>query len=306
MLQDAATGRFHRFTPAAYQVIGLLDGRRTVQHVWDAACERLGDDAPTQGETIRLLHQLHAADALQSGILPDTGELVRRHDTQRRRKWLQQLRSPLAVRIPLLDPNRFLDATLPVVRPLLGWLGAVLWLAAVTLGLLLAAIHWSELTANVRERVLAPQNLRLLAFAYPVVKALHELGHGYMVEAFGGEVHQMGIMLPVFMPIPYVDASASIAYPEKWRRALVGAAGMLTEVFLAALAIMVWVAAEPGVVRTLAYNVALIGSVSTLLFNGNPLLRFDGYYILSDLIEIPNSDPRYGLWELHRALLCAC
>jgi len=84
----------------------------------------------------------------------------------------------------------------------------------------------------------------------------------------------------VLMPVPYVDASASIAYPEKWRRALVGAAGVLTELFVAALALLLWVAAEPGVVRTLAYNTALIGSVSTVLFNGNPLLRFDGYYVL--------------------------
>jgi putative peptide zinc metalloprotease protein len=98
----------------------------------------------------------------------------------------------------------------------------------------------------------------------------------------------MGIMLLVIAPVPYVDATSSSAFREKWRRVVVGAAGMLVELFLAAIAIFVWINAEPGVVRSMAYNTIFIASVSTLLFNGNPLLRYDGYYILADLLEIPN------------------
>jgi putative peptide zinc metalloprotease protein len=124
------------------------------------------------------------------------------------------------------------------------------------------------------------------------VKALHELGHAYATRARGGEVHEMGIMLLVLAPVPYVDATASYGFPSKWRRAQVGVAGMWVEVLLAALAMYVWLLVEPGPVRTVAYNVMVIGGVSTLLFNGNPLLRFDGYYVLSDLVEIPNMGPR--------------
>jgi putative peptide zinc metalloprotease protein len=288
VLQDNATGHFHRFSQTAYQVIGLMDGQRTLQAIWETACSRLGDDAPTQGEVIRLLHQLHSADVLQSDVLPDTEELLRRYDRQRRGRWLQSLRSPLAIRVPLLDPDRLLEASLPLARLLFGWPGAVLWLAVVGLAAVQVGLHWPELTENVTERVLSPQNLLLLWLAFPLVKTLHEAGHALAVKVWGGEVHQVGVMLLVLTPVPYVDASASTAFREKHRRAVVGGAGMLVELFLAALAMHFWAAAEPGLARTLAYDVMLIAGVSTLLFNGNPLLRFDGYYILSDLVEIPN------------------
>ena len=106
------------------------------------------------------------------------------------------------------------------------------------------------------------------------MKALHELGHSYAVKRWGGEVHEIGIMFLVFMPVPYVDASESAGFQSKWQRAFVGAAGILVEIFLASLALFIWLNAEEGLVRAFAFNVMLIGGVSTLFFNGNPLLRF--------------------------------
>lgn len=292
VLQDHASNRFHRFSPAAYLVIGLMDGERSLEEIWLLAASELGDDCPTQDECIQLLARLHGADVLHCDVPPDVVELSQRSRGLRRRRRLAGIRSPLAIRIPLVDPDRFLTATLPFVRPLFGWLGLVIWLLLIGYGILLGALHWTEFTANISDRVLAADNLLLLWLAFPFVKALHELGHGYATKAWGGEVHEMGIMFLVFMPVPYVEASAASAFPEKWRRVVVGAAGMLVEMPLAALAMWVWVEAEPGMLRAIAYNVVLIAGVSTLLFNGNPLLRFDGYYILSDLIEIPNLGTR--------------
>jgi len=125
-----------------------------------------------------------------------------------------------------------------------------------------------------------------------LVKFLHELGHAFAAKIWGGEVHEMGIMLLVFMPVPYVDASSAWGFRSKTQRMVVGAAGIIVEMFLAALALSVWLNVEPGAVRSVAYNVMMIGGVSTLLFNGNPLLRFDGYYIFADLVEIPNLSSR--------------
>jgi putative peptide zinc metalloprotease protein len=136
--------------------------------------------------------------------------------------------------------------------------------------------------------LLDPRSVLLFGILFPMVKVVHELGHGYATKMWGGEVHETGIMFLVFMPLPYVDASASSVFPSKWRRAAVGAAGILVELFLASLALLVWANVEPGLVRSIAWHVVWIGGASTLLFNGNPLLRFDGYYVLSDLIEIPN------------------
>jgi putative peptide zinc metalloprotease protein len=288
VIQNHATGRFHRFSPEAYLIIGLLDGTRTLDETWRIAAERLGDDIPTQEEVINLLTQLHRADVLQSEELPATEELQTRDVKQTRQRRLQSLRSPLAIRIPLLDPDRFLSALAPVVAPLFSVMGMLLWLAVVGWAVFIAAGHWSELTKNVTDRVLAMDNLLLLWLTFPLVKALHELGHGFAVKRWGGEVHEMGIMLLVFMPVPYVDASSASAFHEKYQRMIVGAAGILVEVFVAALALFVWLEVEPGLVRASAFNIMLIAGVSTVLFNGNPLLRFDGYYVLSDGLEIPN------------------
>jgi putative peptide zinc metalloprotease protein len=156
----------------------------------------------------------------------------------------------------------------------------------------LAGVHWRELTENIADRVLAPQNLLTLWLVYPVVKALHELGHAYATKRWGGEVHEIGIMLLVLTPVPYVDATAAWGFRDKRRRMVVGAAGIAVELFLGALALFVWLNAQPGVVHAIAYNVVLITGVSTLLFNGNPLLRFDGYYVFSDAVEIPNLGTR--------------
>jgi putative peptide zinc metalloprotease protein len=145
----------------------------------------------------------------------------------------------------------------------------------------------------------------LLWLVYPLLKALHELGHAYAVKSGEGEVHEMGIMLLVLAPIPYVDATAAGAFRSKWSRALVGAAGILVELFVAGIAMFVWVLVEPGLLRAIAFNVLLVAGASTLLFNGNPLLRYDGYYVLSDLIEIPNLGNRsnqYWQWLAKRYL----
>ena len=292
VLQDTASGRYHRFSPPAHLLISLMDGYRTLQEIWDIACRRLGDDVLTQDETIRLLAQLHQSDLLRGDVPPDVTEMTERAEKQRRRKLVMSLLNPLALRVPLLDPERFLAATMPLVRPLFGWFGIVLFAAVIGSGMVLAVTHWPALTENIADRLLVAESLLLLVITYPIVKALHELGHGYAVKNWGGEVHELGVMFLVFMPVPYVDASASSAFREKWRRALVGAAGILVELFLASIALFAWLNIEPGLPRAFLFNVMLIGGVSTLLFNGNPLLRFDGYYVLSDLIEIPNLGPR--------------
>ena len=152
--------------------------------------------------------------------------------------------------------------------------------------------RYTDLTGNFTDSLLTAQNLVIITLLYPLLKIIHEFGHAYMVKKWGGEVHEMGVMFLVFMPIPYVDASSSLSFRDKWSRMAVGAAGILVELFVAALALLLWLIVEPGLVRAAAYNIMLIAGVSTLLFNGNPLLRFDAYYVLSDFLEIPNLGQR--------------
>ena len=288
VLEDRVSRKMHRVNPAGHYVIGLMNGYRSVNEIWESAVSKFGDDAPTQEEVIRLLGQLHSAEILQSEVTPDIAELLRRSRKGRRKTWVQNLLSPMAIRIPLFDPDRWLERWMPWFRPLFGVTGAVVWCVVVGMAAFSAAAHWPELTQDLSDRVLAPQNLVLLWLTFPVIKLFHEFGHACATKAWGGEVHEMGLMLLVLMPVPYVDASAATAFRETHRRAIVGAAGMIVEVFIASLALFLWLEVEPGITRAVLYNIMLIAGVSTVMFNGNPLLRYDGYYILSDVTQIPN------------------
>lgn len=292
VLQDSTGGRYHRLSPGAYGLVSRMDGVLTVQNLWDDACRAGGDAIPTQDEVVELLMQLHSNDLLQCDITPDSAELFERYTKRKQLKWKQWITQPTSLRIPLINPDQFLSRW----SHRSGWIftrkGALFWLAVVLPAILLAGQDWSELTLNLSDHVLSTSNLLVLAFVFPIVKAIHELGHGFATKVWGGSVHEMGLMLLIFQPVPYVDASAASAFRSKQRRIVVGAAGMLAEVFLAALAMYVWVLVESGVVRAVAFNVMLIAGVSTVIVNGNPLLRYDGYYILSDLIEIPNLGQR--------------
>jgi putative peptide zinc metalloprotease protein len=288
VIQDRFTGRHHRFSSEAYQLVGMMDGRRTLAQIWEAACLRLGDHMPTQDEVIDLLSRLYRADLLQTSAFLDFSDLQQRRLQGRKSRLLTHMASPLSLRFPLVDPDRFLTLALPWVRPFLGWPALVLWMLIVTSAAVLAVLHWPDLRGDFSDALLSMENLLLVSLIYPVLKVLHEFGHAFMVKKEGGEVHEMGVMLLVFMPIPYVDASASTAFRDKHQRMLVGAAGIMIELFVAALMLFVWLGVETGAVRALAYNAMLVAGVSTLLFNGNPLLRFDAYYVLADYLEIPN------------------
>jgi putative peptide zinc metalloprotease protein len=306
VFQDNSTGRFHRFSREAYLMVGLMDGKRSMQAIWEAACEKLGDDMPTQDEAISLLSYLHQSDMLQSDIEPDVKDLGRRSEREKRQRWLAKLRSPAAMNFRFWDPNSFLEKSLFLVRPIFSRFSFVLWFAFIAAALLLLGIHWRELSSNLTERVLSTESLFLLALIYPLTRLLHEFGHAYAVKQYGGEVHEMGVMLIVFMPLPYVDASWSSSFPRKSNRMLVGGAGIMVDLFIAACALIVWTLAEPGAVRTVAYNVIFVAGLSTLLLNGNPLLRYDSYYVLADALEIPNLADRgnkYLGYLLQRYLL---
>ena len=282
VITDALSGKVHRLAPPAWALVAALDGARTVDEVWIDIAARQGEAALGQDQVITLLGQLHAADLLQGDAPPDTAELFERHERQARQRLLQNFLNPMALRLRLWNPDRFLTRMMPFVGPLFGRWGLVLWLALMLPALEQIAEHWPELTANLGDRVLAEGNLLLLAVLLPGIKLLHELGHGFAVRRRGGAVHDMGVMFLVLLPLPYVDASASAGFRSRWDRVAVGAAGMMVELAVAAIATLVWVAIEPGFARAVAFNVMLAAGVTTLLFNANPLLRYDGYFIRSE------------------------
>ena len=292
VLEDRASGRQHRFNPAAYRVLRLFDGRRTLQSIWDELLTDLQDDSTTQDEIVNLLGQLNASDLVGFDATPDVVELLERRQRQDRQRLTSRLMNPLSLRFPLWDPDAVLIRLARWTAGVPAWLVVVVWLATVGLALILLPPQWQALSNNFADRIMSADNLWVLAITFPLLKAGHEMAHGLAVRRRGGEVHEMGLMLLMFYPVPYVDASAANAFQRKSYRMLVGAAGMLFEIWVAALAFFAWLVLEPGIARSMAYNVMVVGSVSTVLFNANPLLRYDGYYILADAIEVPNLGQR--------------
>jgi putative peptide zinc metalloprotease protein len=308
VVRDRLSVRAHRFTPAVYFVLARMDGVRTFDQIWRETIEQFGENAPSQDQILQTASQLYVAHLLRSDAPVDESDLAERGKRERDFLWTANFRNPMFLRIPLFDPDRFLNATQHLIRPFCGVLGGVLWLAAVAWLALQMVIHWGELTNDIFDKVLSGQSVIAIVVVYPLLKILHEFGHAYATKFAGEEVHEVGVMLLTMLPAPYVEASASAMIPSKWRRALVAAAGMIVELAAAALAMWVWLEAQPGLTRSIAYDALLTASVSTLIFNGNPLLRFDAYYILSDVLEIPNlatRSQRYYLYLAQRYLFGA-
>lgn len=285
---DPASNQFYRLNPIAHEMVSLLDGTRTVESVWNDALSRHADNAPTQGEVIELLGQLYNSNLLAVDATPEVDQLLRRGRERTRKKVQGQLIGLMYLKMRLFNPDRYLAWIEPILRPLLNRWGFLAWAAFLIASIVLLIPHADALRAGV-ESSIAPANWGWLIAMFVLAKAVHETGHGVICKRFKGQVPEFGFMLLVLIPSPYVDASSCWAFPSKWRRMAVGAGGMIFELFLAAIASFVWRGTGEGqLVHQLAYNVMFTAGISTILFNANPLMRFDGYYILSDLLEVPN------------------
>ena len=288
VVHDPAANQFYRLTPVGHELISLLDGRRTVDEAWEQVLARHGDGAPTQPEVVELLGQLYNANLLALGAPPEVEQLLHRGRERLRKKVTQQAIGLLYFKLRLINPERLLQALEPIFRPVLNRWGFLAWAVLVLSALIAVLPQWSRLVGRFDEYV-SPANFGWMIAAYVVLKLWHELGHGLICKRFGGQVPEAGVMLLVLIPSPYVDASSAWAFRDKWQRIAVGAGGMMFELAAAAVAAFLWLLLPDGALaKQLAYYVMLSASVATIFFNVNPLMRFDGYYMLADLIEVPN------------------
>ncbi len=300
VLENPFSNQFFRLRPGAYEFVARLRPDRTVQEAWQQCLDRFPDDAPGQEAVIQLLSQLYFANLLHYENAADSAQLFERYTKRKQRELRATLTNLMFMRFPLLDPDQFLLRTLPWVGKLISPFGVVLWLAVVGWALKLVADNVPALR-NQAQSVLDPGNLPLLYAGLIFIKTLHEFGHAWFCRKFGGEVHVMGVLLMIFTPVPYMDATSSWGFRSRWKRILVGGAGMIVEIFVAAIATFIWANTSPGTLHNLCYNMMFVASVSTVVFNLNPLLRFDGYYMLSDLLEIPNLTQRANKHLRHLA-----
>lgn len=290
IVKDPLRLKYFRFEEEELWLLRQLDGQVSL----DDLQRRFQRQFPPQQVSAREVHRL-LGRAHRSGLLAadeaGQGEILleRRKEHWRRRLWAFPSEL-LSLRLRGFDPDRLLTLLNRYVGWLFSWPVAIAWFVAVLAAVLSLGTHWEEfcLRLPAGTQFFGPSNWLSLAITLAAVKIVHELGHGLACKQFGGECHEMGVMFLCFTPCLYCDVTDSWMIPSKWRRAAVGAAGMYVELWLAALATLMWWQTQPGLVHHLALNVMFVGSVSTLLFNANPLMRYDGYYILADLVEIPN------------------
>jgi putative peptide zinc metalloprotease protein len=290
VVKDPVGLQYFRFEEEEFAILQMLDGQSSL----DDIAERFEAEFPPQ--TIRVeelqnfIGMLHKSGLVLSDAPGQGWALKERRDEKKRRELLGALSNVLAFRMRGIDPERLLNWLYPYVR----WFftpGATIGaLMLATAALTLVIVQFDVFQSRLPDfnSFFSAQNWLALAVTLTATKILHEFGHGMSCKHFGGECHEMGVMFLVMTPCLYCNVSDSWMLPNRWHRAAIGAAGMYVEVCLASICTFIWWFSEPGPLNYFCLNVMFVSSVSTIMFNANPLLRYDGYYILSDILEIPN------------------
>lgn len=281
VLEDEANGAYFRIGLPEYTFLSLLDGRGTVGDALSHTANVLGADALSESQAASIVRWL--ADSklivLESDLV--NGNTARRAAPQKRGGL-----NPLSQKIPFGSPQSLLAAIEPIFGGLFSAVGLMLWSMLMIAACWQMAPHvdrlWQESTV-----VLSPHNWLWIAAWGLGLKVVHELSHGLACVRFGGRVRDAGVVFLLFAPIPYVDLTSTWRLP-KWHRIVISLAGMLAELALAAIAAIAWANTTDELVRQHLLQLMLTASAVTLLFNANPLMRFDGYYVLADWLELPN------------------
>ena len=291
VVHDETSSNYYQIGIPEYAFLSVLDGKSNLQQAIEATADQLGNNALTIRDATRISHWLlesglaNAVD--QSGnLLTNSGQLIEQVESRSRQKIVSQV-NPMFIRLPLGSPHAFIKS----IAPLLGWICSIpflaIWIGVVAFASIRIFQQPDELVSAAQGLFTGDAWIWMLATLVGL-KAVHELAHGLFCHRFGGHVKETGIVFILFIPMPYVDVTSCWSFPSKWKRMAVAAAGMYVEVFIAALAAIAWSMSHDPVIKYHLFNIMLLGSLTTVLFNANFLMRFDGYYMFSDFCEIPN------------------
>jgi putative peptide zinc metalloprotease protein len=289
LVEDPAREAFFRLGLSEWHFATKLDGETSMADAFSAVQEELGDGVLTKEKAQSVCQWLMRSGLLRSGqAAPPVAAAP-----EVRGPGL--LMSAFFFRIPLCHPDRFLDKAVPWCGWLFSWPVLLCWTLLVAMGLASVLNHWSRFQSSAAA-YFSPNTWLYLAVVWVVLKIVHEFFHAIACKHFGGRVGSSGIAFILFAPVAYVDVTSAWTFRSKWHRIWTSAAGMYVEFAFAAVAAIVWSSTTSPFVENVCHSVIMAASVTTLLFNGNPLMRFDGYYIITDLLEIQNL---YGIAREH-------
>src|SRR6056297_2936643 len=283
--------QYFRFHDEEYYILNMLDGHVSLQQIKDGFEQRFAPQKITFGDLQQFIGMLHRSGLVISNS-PGQGKALRERGRKKKNKEVMgKFTNVFALRYRGFDPERILNW---MIKPF-GWTftvpALIFFLSLIASAALLLASQYETVYAKLPtfHQFFAADRWLILAATMAIVKVLHEFGHGLSCKKFGGECHEIGFMLLVFTPCLYCNVSDSWMLPNKWKRIWIGAGGIYVEMILASISAFVWFFSEPGTtINDLCLNMMFLNVVSTILVNGNPLLRFDGYYIMMDYLEIPN------------------
>jgi putative peptide zinc metalloprotease protein len=281
---------YFRFQEEEYAILNMLDGKTSLDDMKDRYEDEFPPGKITVEEIARFVGNLYQSGLLVADV-PGQGDQLKRQRSEKRKKQLiGQWTNILALRFKGIDPDRLLSWMYPYVSWFFTRAALIVCCLMGLAALLLVGVQWEIFQSKLPSfhEFFASENWIWLMLTLGVSKVLHEFGHGLSCKHFGGECHEIGVMILVLTPCLYCNVSDSWMLPNKWHRAAIGAAGMYVEVVIASVCTFVWWFTEPGLLNQVCLSVMFVSSVSTILFNGNPLLRYDGYYILADIMEVPN------------------
>ena len=286
LVEDEVTGRFFRVGLAQYTFMTMLDGNRTVSTALMKTATLLREHAIDESEAANLCKWAIESGLVDSETGNSTARRIEQHEQMQKQKMVSYL-NPMMMRMPLFNPDPIVSVVSRFTGFLVSPIGAILWTWVCVYGFLQLGQNWDAFYTN-RVNSFGAMDIVWIALTWVVLKLVHELAHSVVCKKFGGRVQSCGILLLLMIPMPYVDVTSSWRFDNKWKRILTSAAGMMCEVFIAAIACWIWVNSAPGPLQYHAGNVIISATLHTLLFNINPLMKFDGYFMLADWLEIPN------------------
>ncbi|MBN1436706.1 MAG: HlyD family efflux transporter periplasmic adaptor subunit [Sedimentisphaerales bacterium] len=289
VIKDPVSLRYYRFNREEYFIINQLRNDITLAQLKAAHRKEFRTDCLNNAEVAQFVRALTSKGVITIAQ-PDRDEVLYR--LSRKKWWLKtkaMFQNFLFVKIPVFDPDKILGRIWEHLRFIWTWPSFVLYLALMFVGLGMILHRWDDFSETFSTQFFTIYNMPLLLATLWIIKGLHEFGHGLTCKNYGGEVHEMGWLFLVFVPFFYCNVTDSWTFPHKRHRIFVTAAGIMTEMIFAGIAAIVWYYTNsPDFINLMAFNVVVACSFQTVLFNANPLLRYDGYYMLMDLIEVPN------------------